>query len=87
MKINKNLWEIDKNRKKFLRQSKHELKNSAKKFKQPKESVQIRIRKDTYKELKMYARNNRKTTTSFATEILLSTFKHDPNSKYIFDFL
>lgn len=87
MKIDQNLWKTDKNRKKFLNQSEHELKNSAKKFKQPKESVQIRIRKDTYKELKMYARNNRKTITSLASDIIESTFKHNSKGGYIFDFL
>lgn len=64
------IWETDKNRKKFLSESSQELKNSTKRFKKRRESVQIRLEKEAYGYLKSLAKRNGKTILYTASTIL-----------------
>jgi hypothetical protein len=67
---NQTVWETDKNRKKFLSESRQELKNSTRRFKNKKESVQIRLEKEAYRYAKSLAQKNDKTILCTVSTIL-----------------
>lgn len=77
MKINQTLWITDKGRKQFVKRSSHELKNSAKKFKDKRETIQIRISKSTHQKVKAYSRTTKRTISVVASHILESVLNDD----------
>lgn len=77
----------DLNHKKLIKQSTQELKNSAKRFKQRKETIQIRITKDAHKLLKHYAWNHDKTIVTAASDIFEQIFERGDEAYYLYDFL
>ncbi len=85
MKIDQKLWKTDRNRRKFLLKSKHELKNSAKRFKKRKESIQIRITKEAHKLIKEYARKTDKSILSAGSEIIVGVL--EANDELLLDYV
>lgn len=77
MKMEQSIWEKDKNRAQFLKKSRNELKASSGRFKKEKrETLQIRIEKDVYRQVKMISRLEKKTMSYIASNIL-ATICHD----------
>jgi predicted DNA-binding protein len=70
MKIDQRLWDTDKGRRQFVKRSSHELKNSAKRFKDKRETVQIRISKSTHQKIKAYSKVTRRTISVLVSHIL-----------------
>lgn len=77
----------DSNQKKLINKSDQELKNSAKRFKKSKQTIQIRITKDAHALLKYYAWNHDKTIVTAASDIFERIFERGDEAQFIYDFL